>query len=255
MKKTLTATILLLLLVAQSQLFSQCPWNKVNCAHGCGRHFDENGDGFCDYSIIDKSLLQNKEVKQDEQKTIEKEEIKNNIKKVSIDTSNTHKKAIQKEDIAKSKNKTEDNTETTKHTQEVYIETVITKDLNSVIELNNEEIQAPAKKQKPYDLIFISFLTCFLYSLSFILSKLNIIRKIYHRRLWNFVLLITFLISCLFGFFLVIQINYNIVMDWFRTLLYWHVQIGISMTIISIFHIFWHLKYFKNLLKTANKNS
>lgn len=255
MKKTLTATILLLLLVANPKLYSQCPWNKVNCAHGCGRHFDENGDGYCDYSIIDKSLLQDKEIKQNEDKNIEKEDIKTNNKTTLKDTSKKQKttKNIENEIVLKKSN--EVNTESIKSIKEDIIDTTIINSNIADIELNNKTIQTSTTKEKPYDLIFISILTIFSYSISFILSKLNIIKKIYHRRLWNFILLITFIISCLFGFFLTIQINYNFVMEWFRTLLYWHVQIGISMTIISIFHIFWHLKYFKNILKTTNRSS
>jgi hypothetical protein len=50
-------------------------------------------------------------------------------------------------------------------------------------------------------------------------------------------------------------LNYNLLFDWVRPLLYWHVEFGIGMACISIFHILWHLKYFLNLFKTAKKKA
>jgi hypothetical protein len=235
-------TILTLLLLSFN-LYSQCPWNKVNCAFGCGRHFDENGDGFCDYSIIDKSLLQNK----DNNEKVKKTEENSHEHKNAVDTpanQSIKKKTTQSNNKILPENKIDSNS------IEVIIEDVISNN-DTITELAETLLNQtpPQKKEKPYDLIFISILTLASYSFSFFLSKFNIIKKVYHRRFWNLILLLTFVVSCLFGFFLVIQINYNFVMEWFRTILYWHVQIGISMTIISIFHIFWHIKYFKNILK------
>jgi len=85
--------------------------------------------------------------------------------------------------------------------------------------------------------------------LTLFLSQKQIIKKVTHRRIWNVLLLITFLVSCLFGLLLVIQINYNFAMDIFRTILYWHVQFGIAMSFIAIFHFLWHLKYYLNMFK------
>lgn len=257
MKKILLTfqIIILFILISPLQVNAQCPWNRVNCSHGCGRHIDENGDVFCDHSIIDKSLLQPKEEEKEVVKEIQNEEKikKEDSKEVSINKSQAPKKensqgkgvnkrtrknkqmhSSQNENAANSKPETTNSQEVKDKTTEANI---------------NIPIQKPAQKAKPYDLILISFITIALYTITFLLVKLKLLRKIFHRRIWNFTLLLTFLISCLFGFFLVIQINYGFAMEWFRTVLYWHVQIGISMTIISVFHIFWHLKYFKNLLK------
>jgi hypothetical protein len=107
----------------------------------------------------------------------------------------------------------------------------------------------PPVQEPLYDLIFVSSITLGLYFLTLILYKRNIIKRIHHRKLWNLLLLLTFLVSCLFGFFLVIQLNYNVAMSAFKTLMYWHVEIGIAMTIIAVIHILWHLTYFKNMLK------
>ena len=95
----------------------------------------------------------------------------------------------------------------------------------------------------------ISLILILLYLISHILSKKKIISIVNHRKIWNFLLLITFLISGIFGILLVIKINFNIKFHLWFNILFWHVEAGIAMFIISIFHIFWHLAYFKNMIK------
>ena len=73
-------------------------------------------------------------------------------------------------------------------------------------------------------------------------------KKISHRKIWNCVLLITCLVSCLFGLYIVLAKMYDWSMN-YMTVLKLHVDFGIVMTIIAIIHIVWHWRYFKNMLK------
>jgi hypothetical protein len=106
------------------------------------------------------------------------------------------------------------------------------------------------KQQKSiYHLLPISLFLIVLYTFSHILSKKKIISVVNHRKIWNFLLLITFLISGILGILLVIEINFGIsIISWFN-ILFWHVEVGIAMFAISIFHIIWHWPYFKNMFK------
>ena len=88
-------------------------------------------------------------------------------------------------------------------------------------------------------LLFIFYLT------TLYLSRKKKIKKSLHRKIWNFILLVTFLIAGTFGIILAIIVSYGIRLNFYSDLLFWHVEMGISMAIISIFHIIWHLKYFK----------
>jgi hypothetical protein len=92
-------------------------------------------------------------------------------------------------------------------------------------------------------ILFIVYLT------TLILSRNKKIKLSQHRKIWNFILLITFLISGTFGIILAIIVSYGIRLSFYSDLLFWHVEMGISMAIISIFHILWHLKYFKKMFK------
>lgn len=87
------------------------------------------------------------------------------------------------------------------------------------------------------------------YFITYSLSKKKKIKIVQHRKMWNIILLITFLISGIFGIILAILISYGIRLTFYSDLLFWHVEFGIAMAIISIFHIAWHWKYFKKIVK------
>ena len=99
-------------------------------------------------------------------------------------------------------------------------------------------------KRRIYHLIPISVILTLLYILTSILSKRKIIRFGTHIKIWNVLLLISFLISGILGILLIIRVNSGLTIALPFNILFWHVEFGIAMAIISIFHIIWHWKYF-----------
>jgi len=195
---------------------AQCPFgnnSRLECKYGCDNFTDKDGDGYCDYS-----------------RTLAKE---------TTDT------ATPKETPTPTK-QTKENTKIPNQTIEetLSIDTVSKEEI-----IRTEEIfptTTPPFK-KPYRLILISILTLGSYFFTFLLSCIGILHKIYHRRIWNTLLLLTAAISCLFGFFLTIQLNYGFLGEWYRPILTWHVECGIAMTVIAVFHVIWHIPYYKRL--------
>ena len=100
-----------------------------------------------------------------------------------------------------------------------------------------------------YHLIPIATPLFILYIIFHILSKKRIISVVNHRKFWNLLLLISFIISGGLGILLVISINFGLNIPLPFNMLFWHVEIGIVMFSITICHISWHLPYFKNILK------
>jgi type VI protein secretion system component VasK len=88
-----------------------------------------------------------------------------------------------------------------------------------------------------YDLITISIPLILAYYGSYLLYHKNYIKKSLHIRLWNILILITFLVSVVAGLTLLILIEYGIVLPISQTLLYWHVEFAIAMFWIALFHI------------------
>lgn len=103
-----------------------------------------------------------------------------------------------------------------------------------------------------YFFIPIAGILFLFYFLTLYLSKKKKIKLVKHRKLWNGTLLITFLISGISGLILAILITYGIKLSFYSEVLFWHVETGIAMAIISIFHIVWHWKYFKIMLPYRN---
>jgi hypothetical protein len=62
-------------------------------------------------------------------------------------------------------------------------------------------------------------------------------------------LTLAFLVSGLLGILLVVRINYGPAIQLPFNILFWHVEFGIAMTLISIFHIIWHWQYFKGIIR------
>src|SRR5665647_636851 len=101
-----------------------------------------------------------------------------------------------------------------------------------------------------YSLFPISILVILFYSLSFAFSRLGLLSKTNHRKFWNVLLLITFLITGLIGLLMVVKINYKLETHIYDQLVGYHVGFGIGMAIIGFFHFWWHLSYYLHLLKT-----
>jgi len=231
MKKTICTTLLLLCvsLAAFAQVPQDC--GAIDCPGRCGRFIDQNGDGFCD-----RGRLSNATATVEEVPVTEKSEPK---------TEQPVKKTPEK---AKTQQPTSKEPTVEPAATDPAVEEEI-KPTDAVIVPESAEPEQPVKTKKPYDLILISAITLGLYILTSILVKTGTLKKTTHRKIWNILLLVTALVSCLLGFFLVLQINYGWKMEWLWTVKYYHVEFGIAMTIVVLFHIFWHMNYWKTLFK------
>lgn len=128
----------------------------------------------------------------------------------------------------------------------------IKNDTPSILNSDSASNQSKSSKtEKDYFLGPISIILIIIYLASFALSKLKKISLQAHRKVWNIMLLATFLVSALLGLILTFRISYGVNISLPFNMLFWHVEAGIAMTLISIFHILWHLPYYRNILKMA----
>lgn len=238
---------LIILSVSVNQTLAQhgtCPRNLIDCKHGCGRFIDTDNDGYCDYSLLSdavKQMLEKNKIAKD---------TTNSIKKINSEKKETPFKKNSAADKNTSKSQQKIAKDSIDAIQKI---TKITKLKTVFFQFAKKAKPMPAAA-KPYDLITLSLLTLVLYTFTYLLSRFKIIHRCNHRKIWNTLLLATFIMACLLGLVLVIQINYNVLGNWYKDFLFLHVEFGISMTIIAIFHVLWHWKYFKNLPKIHEKN-
>lgn len=101
-----------------------------------------------------------------------------------------------------------------------------------------------------YHSLAISLAVLVIYFISSYLVRRNILSLVFHRRFWNTVLLFSFLVSGVLGLILAVSIDYKLSLEWYSTFLWLHVETGIVMALISIFHLAWHLPFFTSILRS-----
>lgn len=223
-------------LLSYNNLHAQCPRGKTYCEGECGLFIDEDGDGCCDH-VIKPVSKKSEQVSPIEDTTPKR--------KIIVDSLNANLELVLSgEDTV----------------VEVLVTEVIEADHNfDFYDNDNEDEVVPTPKQvnrvKPYRLIGITSITIIAYFFTFTLVKIGKLRRLLHRKIWNAILLLTFIMSCLLGLLLVVQLNYNVFLSLYQFNLKLHVEFGIAMSLIGIIHILWHITYFKNLFRVCSKET
>ncbi|MCK4532902.1 hypothetical protein KAU39_03885 [bacterium] len=217
MKKIIFTLSLFLVTPIIVLAWDDCPVGKVNSSYpgDCGKYVDTDNDGICDRSQPAP------------------EDRNSNF-------SNTETIINEIDNLKKNKE------------LEKNAETDIDVSLESKTQFAESD-KSNKEHKRIYHLLPISLVLVFLYLFGYILSKRKIIKVVNHRKIWNFLLLLTFLSSGITGVLLIIRVNSGIVIPLPFDILFWHVETGIAMFVICIFHISWHLFYFKNMFRKLGK--
>jgi len=101
----------------------------------------------------------------------------------------------------------------------------------------------------PYPIIPIGIIALILYLLSFTISRIGLIRTVTHRRIWNVLLGLSFFCTALPGIIMAVRINYKLDIPWVDQITILHVDFGISLVMIAIFHFTWHIKYYTDIFR------
>ncbi len=99
----------------------------------------------------------------------------------------------------------------------------------------------------------IALVLVLMYALGLYLVKKEKITSFHHKKFWNVLLLVTFVITAFTSIFALLRLNYNLVFSFPVNIVFWHIEIGWAMLVISIFHTLWHIKYYK--ISLAKKSS
>lgn len=95
-----------------------------------------------------------------------------------------------------------------------------------------------------YNFLILSIAMLSLYFISLTLVKFEVFRMIIHRKIWNYLLAISFLVTAIIGLLLAFAIDNALPMVRYKDLIWYHVEFGIVMAFVSIFHLSWHLRYY-----------
>ena len=100
-------------------------------------------------------------------------------------------------------------------------------------------------EKSTYHLVLIAIFLSIFYLITAQLSKKGVITVLQHRKIWNWILLLSFLISGGLGVLLIIKENFGQAIPLPFSIVYWHAEIGIVMLVSSIFHILGRWKLLK----------
>jgi hypothetical protein len=106
---------------------------------------------------------------------------------------------------------------------------------------------------RSYYFIPILIAVALLYAATWVLASRKAIKAVTHRRIWNIILLASMAVSAVLGLFLILSIDFNINISLPFNMLFWHVEAGIALGIVGLFHILWHWRYFVKIFQTGEK--
>lgn len=138
------------------------------------------------------------------------------------------------------------------HSQDaLVINDVVQKDtsISSAQSVADISVQKQNTSRNRYPLFMIVIVTSLLYSVTYILAQNKTITMMMHKKIWNSVLTVSFLATSILGIMLIMRINSGHISTPPFNIMYWHVVTGIVMMTVTVFHIGWHWRYYKNLFK------
>ncbi len=111
------------------------------------------------------------------------------------------------------------------------------------------DLSESQREELKYYLLPITFFFMLLYIPSHLLYKNKTIKRRTHRKIWNIILVASFLVSGITGLVLIILINYGIQSHLRLDIAFWHGEAGIVMAVTSLFHVHIYWKPFKRIFK------
>lgn len=104
-----------------------------------------------------------------------------------------------------------------------------------------------------YNLLLIIIAVAATYTDTYLLTLTRALTYPMHTKIWNIILLISTLVMLILGFLLTLEIDYRLNLQMPFDMTFWHVETGIIMGVIAVFHISWHWRYFYKLFKRKSR--
>ena len=254
MKKVL---FILIFLFIPSLVLAQdiCPFGMVNDTSpgSCIRYEDNNGNDICDLSEIPLAIDSNNQTETVSEQSLKEMTVAEMAKTYQVNAGDFAQALSKNLGITiKATDSMIDLHDNNGLCMGVAGSIAASLEKNNVSEKNSNN-QNQNKKLSKYNFIPLTLILFIIYLFTYMLVKIKKIKLYTHRRIWNSVLLLSFLVAGILGILLVIRINYGFVINFPFNMLYWHVEAGIAMSVVTIFHIAWHWRYFLLLIK-KNEN-
>lgn len=241
--KQLIVTILLFLSIGSVAFATDCPRGLVDDPYPgeCGLYVDKNNNGICDYSE-EVALPDNQEINTGI--NIDEETL---MKMTVGELAATSGKNLLSLENKLSKYSGIDVTASTKleylHDQYEVCMNYVKGILNEI----EDSVDNKPTTTRHYYSLEISIIFFLLYIASLVLVRRGILSTVLNRKLWNLLLLISFIVVTITSIAMILRMDYSIALFTGFDYAYWHIESGIVMIIVSIFHTLWHYNYYSRL--------
>jgi len=111
-----------------------------------------------------------------------------------------------------------------------------------------------AESRQSYYLLPITLIPSLFYIVTHVMNKRRIIKLKSHKKLWNMIITVSFLVTGITGMELTLFINFGIHSPLNQTITFWHAIAAIVMVVTTFFHVHMYWKPFKNSFKLAKKS-
>ena len=98
-----------------------------------------------------------------------------------------------------------------------------------------------------YEFVPVSLVILIIYAISYLLYKEDVITEAMHAKIWNIAIFVVGLVLAVTGLLASIFAEYGINISINALVVFWHVEIGIVLFIIALFHIHLHWERFKKI--------
>jgi len=98
-----------------------------------------------------------------------------------------------------------------------------------------------------FEFVPVSLIIIILYAISYLLYNEGVITKAMHAKIWSILIFVIGLILATIGLLISIFAEYGISIAINALMVFWHVEIGIILVIIALFHIHLHWERFKKI--------
>jgi len=101
-----------------------------------------------------------------------------------------------------------------------------------------------------YNIPLISCALIAAYLVSLFLSRQGkYLSVLQHRKIWNALLVITFVLTALTAIFYLLMLDYDMnILPAQVDSSFWHMEFGLAFILIGVFHALWHMPYFHQYL-------
>lgn len=269
---------LILVFSATAEVWESCPFGETDCPGLCGRFVDTDGDALCDYSQPSP-----------EKRAVEMDAEQIEVVSTDIAYENDPSPEAVVEDVHDIITGEELKTKTVEEVALLYgIDTVeyaarltsvigvvvkpsdgfqflhdnygltpsVAKDIAENFEMATvTHLEKTNRTRPPYRMLEIAVFLTLGYVLTWGLSKKKILSDRMHKQIWNILLTISFFVMASLSILLVVRVNYGWTLPLPFNILYWHVESGTAVVIISIFHAAWHWKYYASMFKIKSSKN